>query len=211
MCIPFTYLIGWPQHSLFYYGVRYARNCSPADLWTTYFTSSADVKRLRKTLGEPTVIEVRKTFADRSTACLWEHKVLRRLNAVKREDFINRSLGGALFWSGMRQSDEHREKRRKAWIGRKHSEESRAKMSESHKGQRRVGWHHTEETKQKLREYQQSVQPIKGIKRSEETKNKQRHANIGANNPNFGKRWWNNGTQQILAVVCPVGWARGRL
>ena len=84
-------------------------------------------------------------------------------------------------------------------------------MSESHKGVRRVGWNHTEATKEKLRKFQQTVQPLRGIKRSEETKEKQRLANIGGNNPNFGKKWWNNGKEQMLSAVAPDGWSNGRL
>ena len=60
--IPFTYLIGWTSHNLWYYGVRFAKGCNPRDLWTTYFTSSEKVKQTRQELGEPDVIEVRKIF-----------------------------------------------------------------------------------------------------------------------------------------------------
>ena len=39
---PFTYLIKHKTSGKVYYGVRYAKKCSPIDLWTTYFTSSDD-------------------------------------------------------------------------------------------------------------------------------------------------------------------------
>jgi len=29
--IPYTYLIGWPEHNRYYYGVRYANGCSPEE------------------------------------------------------------------------------------------------------------------------------------------------------------------------------------
>lgn len=33
---PYTYLIGWSKHNKFYYGVRYAKNSNPKELWITY-------------------------------------------------------------------------------------------------------------------------------------------------------------------------------
>ena len=42
--IPYTYIIGWSSLNKWYYGVRYAKNCKPEDLWKTYFTSSKHVK-----------------------------------------------------------------------------------------------------------------------------------------------------------------------
>ena len=36
----YTYLIGWPDHNKWYYGVRYAKGSDPADLWNPYTTSS---------------------------------------------------------------------------------------------------------------------------------------------------------------------------
>lgn len=32
----------------------------------------------------------------------------------------------------------------------------------------------------------------------------------GKNAPNFGKRWWNNGSSNILSTECPVGFSAGR-
>lgn len=86
---PYTYLIGWSKFNKFYYGVRYAKNCDPSDLWVKYFTSSNIVKEFRKTNGEPDIIEVRKLFSTKQEAIVWENKVLKRIYAVKREDFLN--------------------------------------------------------------------------------------------------------------------------
>ncbi len=60
--IPYTYIIGWSLYNKYYYGVRYAKNCNPNDLWKTYFTSSKYVKEFRNNHGEPDIIQVRKTF-----------------------------------------------------------------------------------------------------------------------------------------------------
>ena len=91
MSIPYTYLIGWSDHNLWYYGVRYAKDCNPSDLWTTYFTSSKDVILYRNQLGEPDIREIRKVFNNTKSSKLWEDKVLARLNVKNNPKWINRS------------------------------------------------------------------------------------------------------------------------
>lgn len=44
----YTYLIGWSEYDIWYYGVRYAKGCNPADLWVKYFTSSKFVREFRE-------------------------------------------------------------------------------------------------------------------------------------------------------------------
>jgi hypothetical protein len=85
----YTYLIGWSIHNKWYYGVRYAKNCKPEELWKTYFTSSKHVKQFRLKRGEPDIIEIRKIFKDKYKAVLWEQKVLKRLNVEKNKKFLN--------------------------------------------------------------------------------------------------------------------------
>lgn len=156
--IPFTYLIGWSKHNIWYYGVRVKPGTTPADLWTTYFTSSKLVKQIRKDVGEPDVIQVRKTFKTKTGALLWEHKVLRRLNVKKQPLWLNVSVG---------LGDNHH-------IG-PHSCESIEKMKRSHQRKFSSGFiptKHTEEYKQKLREHNpgseatakpvQQIDPVSG-------------------------------------------------
>lgn len=92
---PYTYLIGWSEKDLWYYGVRYAKNCNPDDLWIKYFTSSKYVKEIRKLYGDPDIIEVRKIFDNKETALEWEYKVLRRMKVVVNEKWINRTAAPA--------------------------------------------------------------------------------------------------------------------
>jgi len=73
-------------------GVRYARNCHPDDLWVKYFTSSSKVKTLRNNLGEPDVIEVRKTFLTKEDALKWEERVLRKCRVLKDERWLNSNI-----------------------------------------------------------------------------------------------------------------------
>lgn len=118
--IPYTYLIGWSNLNKWYYGVRFSKDCDPSDLFVTYFTSSKYVKEFIKINGNPDVVEIRKTFDSNESnkARIYEHKVLRRLKVVNRNDFLNKSSG---------LSSPH-------LPGRKVSEETKRKISINGKG-----------------------------------------------------------------------------
>ena len=88
---PYTYLIGWSKLNTYYYGLRFAEGCHPAELWRTYFTSSIYVAEFVKQHGNPDIIEIRKTFTVIPTAQLWEHRVLKRMKVIHRNDFLNRT------------------------------------------------------------------------------------------------------------------------
>lgn len=88
---PYTYLIGWSKLNLFYYGVRFSKNCHPDDLFKTYFTSSAEVKKIRLEHGNPDIIEIRKTFESAEKARKWEHKVLARMKVANNDKWINKT------------------------------------------------------------------------------------------------------------------------
>lgn len=136
---PFTYLIGWSRHNIWYYGVRVKAGTTPADLWTLYFTSSKLVSRMRAEIGEPDVIQVRRTFQSKREALMWEHKVLRRMHIKMQPMWLNISLG---------LGDNHH-------VG-PHSAASIRKMSQSHQHNIALGirsFKHSEEHIQKLRAY----------------------------------------------------------
>ena len=97
----YTYLIGWTNLDLYYYGVRYAKGCDPSDLWTSYFTSSKKVKYIRNTHGEPNIIKIRRLFINRRKALIWEQKVLRRLDVLHNDRFLNANIGGTYLWNGV--------------------------------------------------------------------------------------------------------------
>lgn len=86
---PYTYLIGWKLLDLWYYGVRYAKDCDPSDLWVKYFTSSKKVAILRIECGEPDIVEIRRIFSTPVQAKVWEERVLCRMNAVKSRRWLN--------------------------------------------------------------------------------------------------------------------------
>jgi hypothetical protein len=115
---PYTYLIGWTAQNKWYYGVRYAKvhkclyetGCHPDELWITYFTSSKVVENFISKHGDPDVIQIRKTFSDEDSAVKWEKKVLKRLDVVHKNEWLNESDGeairtslasnaGKLFWN----------------------------------------------------------------------------------------------------------------
>jgi hypothetical protein len=93
---PYTYLIGWSKLNKWYYGVRFAKKCHPSDLWVKYFTSSKQVKEYRAKFGEPDIIKVRKLFVNAEAAICWEEKVLRRLNVLTNEIWLNQNISGAI-------------------------------------------------------------------------------------------------------------------
>lgn len=131
--IPYTYLIGWSHHNTWYYGVRYAKGCTPGDLWTTYFTSSKEVAKRRLEWGEPDVVEVRRAFSDGKRARQWEERVLHRMKAVKSSHWLNLSNNGSEF-AYKTHSVEARLKMSAARKGRPLSDEHRAKLREARKG-----------------------------------------------------------------------------
>ena len=97
----FTYLIGWTAHNKWYYGVRFGKNSNPEDLWNTYFTSSKYVAEFRKQHGEPDVVQIRKIFTSEESiesvaikALDWESKVLRKLNVLYDDKWLNKNIAG---------------------------------------------------------------------------------------------------------------------
>lgn len=100
---PYTYIIGWSKLNKYYYGVRYAKNCHPSDLWTKYFTSSSIVDDFVEMNGQPDIIQVRKTFTTNADALKWEYEVIKRTGAVSSDVWLNASNGG-LEWANSEES-----------------------------------------------------------------------------------------------------------
>lgn len=179
MTIPYTYLIGWSELDRWYYGVRYQNGCSPDDLWNPYKTSSKHVKQFIRAHGDPDIIQVRKTFNNRQSALLFEHKVLRRMRVIRKEQWINKTDNRAI--SNTYDEQVIRAKKMGANNkGRKLSEETKRKMSEKAKLRKHSA--HSEETKRKMSESH------RGKTLSEEHKNNISLSLKGELNPMFGKK-----------------------
>lgn len=87
----FTYLIKNMITNQWYYGVRYSKNCKTTDLFTIYFSSSKYVNEdILKYGAKNFYFEIRKTFDNIEKARIWEYKVLRRMNVIKRKDCYNK-------------------------------------------------------------------------------------------------------------------------
>jgi hypothetical protein len=150
--VPYTYLVGWSSIKKYYYGVRFAKNCNPSDLWVKYFTSSKHVKQYRELYGEPDIIQIRKTFDNRVSAILWEEKVLRRLDIKNNIKMLNANVAGAIT---------------------KNLDNARGKPGHM-KGRK-----HTELTKQKMRKPKSVPSALKGRALSEDHKQKLKNAKVG--------------------------------
>ena len=162
---PYTYYIAWPEHDLHYYGVRFAKDCSPDDLWVSYFTSSKRVKNVRKIYGEPSIVEVRKIFETTNAARRWESRVIKRLKAPSKKNWLNMSDHNDKFYhEGARGkfTDEHRKKLSDAAKKRRLSPEHKAKLNEGRRKSKnspehaaaviasRIGSKHSIESRRKM-------------------------------------------------------------
>ncbi len=115
--IPYNYLIGWSIHNKWYYGEQHCNTkyniANPENLWNTYFTSSNYVTSFRQKYGEPDIIQIRKTFKTAQDSLQWETKVLQRIKAKFRDDFLNKHDNISIF-----HDEEIRDKISKANTGR---------------------------------------------------------------------------------------------
>lgn len=203
---PYTYLIGWSELRKYYYGVRYAKGCNPNDLWKTYFTSSRLVKELRNDYGEPDIVQIRKIFNCEDKARIWEHTVLKRMNVIKREDFLNQTDNKAIRLSETHYkkmfTKEVRSKMSAAKKGKSLSKEHRKKISKFQK--QRWKTYDSKERDAKISEKNKGRSITWGDKISMSHKNS--GIMKGKNNPMYGRsaikennlKWYTNGEEDIL-------------
>lgn len=240
MSIPYTYLIGWSKFDKWYYGVRYARDCTPNDLWKKYFTSSDVVQKFREQYGEPDIIEVRKTFHDADSARLWEENILKRLKVKSSDRWLNKNdvhappiLWGHTYNRGRKQSIETLEKRSQSMkntMAKKFPVENRNNPVEFGSEEHRALL--SEQSKKLWRSRTEDEVAEIGRKISEKNlgnKNRLGHTNSiehrarasesirkvlseDQTKTTAGKLWWNNGEINRRSIEAPgTGWIRGKL
>ena len=120
---------------------------------------------------------------------------------IENECYYNRKACELIFLTPAEHKSLHNK-------GKKHSAETRRKISESHKGKIL-----SEETKRKLSEANKGNTYHKGKILSEETKRKLSEAHKGQppTKGSKGMHWYNNGKVNKFAYECPEGYIKGRL
>ena len=199
--IPFTYLIKHVPTNKYYYGVRFKKGCHPNDLWTKYFTSSKKVKGLIRKYGKKSFkFEIRKTFKTCKQALNWEHKVLKRLKVIYKDNFLNLTDNKSVdpkYLSKINKgknnpfyNKKHNkniiEKIRLSSLKRKHTEETKNKIRLFN-----IGKKHSKKTIKKLILASIGNTNRKGKKHSKKTIEKLRLAGIGNTNrkgKNYNKK-----------------------
>lgn len=120
---PYTYVITHIPTGTKYYGARYAKGCTPGDLWVTYFTSSQYIKNLLLTDGPEAFISmVRKVFSSVAACRQWETKFLHKINARDNSNWINAHNGGSSFYNISPASDLTRMRMSKVRLGKPKSQ-----------------------------------------------------------------------------------------
>lgn len=178
----------------------------PSELWRTYFTSSKHVKEFRRINGEPDVIEIRKLFDCKEKAVLWESKVLKKMDVIHNDKWLNRTDNEAIRDGSRR---EYGEPWNKGLTGTKRSIESIEKQKNSITGKKRGKYNIIETEEKKDRRAELSIamkgnKIAKGNRYSDEEKLKRSLANLGTN-------WWTDGIKEVKSKICPPGFRRGRI
>lgn len=120
---PFTYIVTHIPSGKRYYGSRYANGCLPTDLWKTYFTSSATVKRLIATDGKDAfTVTVRKTFTSVTACRKWESNFLHKIDASTNNYWLNSHNGGSSFYNILPASDITKQRMSKVRLGKPKSQ-----------------------------------------------------------------------------------------
>lgn len=89
--IPYTYILFFPTTNQYYYGVRWAKGCSPSDLFVSYFTSSSTIRKLIKEHGkEAFTFRVSRIFQTPKEAIDHETRFLKRVSAASNAKFLNK-------------------------------------------------------------------------------------------------------------------------
>jgi hypothetical protein len=176
---PYTYKITYLPTQQSYIGVRVANNVLASDdFWHIYWTSSKVVKALIDEHGKEAFrIDWIKEYETKEEAWAAEMILLKEHDVVLNDHYLNQSAWPAVDNRGMKhrpRTEEHKKKLSEAkmgnkyWLGKKHSPETRKKMSEA-----RMGKKMSPEARKKISEARM------GKKLSPETRKKMSIARMG--------------------------------
>lgn len=167
----YTYLITHPTTLMKYIGVRTSK-CLP-ELDTTYWGSS---KHLPTDIGSTHTKQVLAIFFTREDAVSHEILLHKQYEVASNPEFYNRANQTSTKFdtTGIKLEGEHLEKTRKAFLGRRHSESTKQKLSDLFKGKPK-----SEEAKANMSKAHKTlaksegyIHPNKGISWSEEVRNR---------------------------------------
>ena len=87
---PYVYFLKHLPSGAKYIGAKYGKDADPSLFWVSYFTSSDKVKQLLEE-GSSTdfIFSIRKEFQTRTECLDYETRLLKRLDAARRSDFLN--------------------------------------------------------------------------------------------------------------------------
>jgi len=238
--LAYTYYLYHVPTGKKYYGCRYANICEPKqDLWNEYFSSSELVKDLIREYGtESFVAEVRKLFETGQEAFEHEQKVLHRIKAVERTDWLNQAYAlGPYYNHSIKHSEErirkNRESHLKLYSDPNYKNPNKgSKRDESAKEKMRKAWEtrlpDNEDTRARKKKAKAGVyvgekNPMYGkprrdesIEKELETKKRNGTLGVGEKNPMYGRRMkWiyhiETGISKRIDIteVLPEGWLFG--
>lgn len=195
----------------YYYGVKFAKGCSPNDLWSTYFTSSKIVKNLIETYGKNSfTYEIRRIFVDRQSAIDWEYKVLKKILNISnknRNKWLNVRSGKTfnvtsevmkLFWARSTYKDAQKQAQNKTWTNQelriKHSNLMKsvnstdmAKMKNSI-ATTKIWSNRNKDERKSITKHGTEKNIINAIKRKQEYENNKKHCFVCNASLSFEKR-----------------------
>lgn len=145
----FTYLLTFKPTGQKYFGVRYASNSNPDDLWTKYFSSSKIVKELVRKHGKDSFeYRIDRIFEEPIAAL--EHELAFLKNIEDRENWLNQSFGSGGHNHARIKTEEHR---RKIGEGRKRGNSAKSRAANQRNSvlgiAARTGMKDSEETKRR--------------------------------------------------------------
>jgi hypothetical protein len=200
----YTYKITFEEVPYYYYGVKKEKHFNE-EYWGSPYTNKWcwELYTPKK--------QILEVFEYSDDGYIIAQEVEKRLiSPVLNDDWcLNENVGGIVSLSTIRNN-----------LGKKRTEETKKKISESLKGR-----YISEEHRRKISETKKNnpyfsilcktnAEKRKGISLTEAHKEKLSKSGIGKNkghlNGNYGKHWYTDGVNNIMSFECPIGFHKGK-